>query len=161
MNAPFETTVVVKAHAKFGAFRAEDGKFYKPDEKKGMKLEDFVAGESYAVKGYSSESGKTNYITAVNGGTAPAAEVAPRRRMAPEVKEKAGDDKGLTTRTVIADFSATEKKVLSHCRDFVKEAKGKTFSLIVAGLSHTDAKAEDILAKADVLLKGIEDRGYF
>jgi hypothetical protein len=43
-------------------------------------------------------------------------------------------------------------------------AKGKTYSLIVAGLSHSYssiAGAETILEIADKLLKGIEDRGYF
>ena len=68
--------------------------------------------------------------------------------------EKAGDDKILV------------KKSYGD-RDFVKEAKGKTFSLIVAGLSHNvnaadhTTSTERILALADSLLKGIEDRGYF
>ena len=53
--------------------------------------------------------------------------------------------------------------------DWVKIAKGKTYSLIVAGLCHGSIveSAHDlpassrILALADELLKGIEDRKYF
>jgi hypothetical protein len=142
MNTSFEREVTVEKHANYGAFRASDKKFYKPVGD-GLSLNNFPENLVVNVKGYSSESGKTNYITDII-----AKGESPKRRLpAPptESKSVAGDDKGF----------------VQPKRDFIKEAKGKTFSLMVAGLAHTSLSAEEILSKADVLLKGIEDRGYF
>lgn len=149
MANTFEKVVKVSAHAKYGAFRGEDKSFYKPAGG-GLQLQDFKVGEEYAVKGYSSESGKTHYITEIVNGEVKA-EAKPSGRRFVKREEKAGDDKILVKP--------------SGGRDFVKEAKGKTFSLIVAGLAHQfngqDITENVILTTADRLLKGIEERGYF
>jgi len=63
---------------------------------------------------------------------------------------------------MIYDKGPIEKPLQFKGRDFVKEAKGKTFSLIVAALCHNHKLSpENILKTADLLLKGIEDREYF
>jgi len=158
MSEQFETVVTVAKHANYGSFQGTDKKFYKAAGD-GMTLDTFVIGKTYQVKGYKSESGKTNYVTLITSDS-PALDKAPvGRRIAPPKEEKAGDDKIL--------HGGRSKATSSGTRDFVKEAKGKTFSLIVAGLAHNvntvddTASAERILALADSLLKGIEDREYF
>lgn len=164
----FEKEVTVAAHANYGAFRGKDNTFYKPAGKD-MRLEDFEVDKTYKVRGYSSESGKTHYITMilsdsvvaeakpVEAKPVEAKPVGRRMSVAKPVEERAGDEKGLTK--------------LGGARDFVKEAKGKTYSLIVAGLAHNSAIYSNcslhmpldtvILDIADRLLKAIEDRGYF
>ena len=155
MNTPFELEVTVASHAKYGAFRGSDGKFYKPAGP-GMVLEDFKVGESYTVKGYSSESGKTNYITGISTEKVESpkevAEAKPLKRRMTEVP---------TIVSSSGEPGIAEKVKLGGSRDFVKEAKGKTFSLIVAALAHQKDDPAVILAIADSLLAGIENRGYF
>ena len=157
MSTQFEREVKVEAHGKYESFRGNDRVFYKAVGD-GLKLENFEIGQSYIVKGYSSESGKTNYITHIvtAGALVPGAPIV----TPVENKPLTGRKMSPPTTTLKEERKASGFKE----RDFVKEAKGKTFSLIVAGLvqgSLGNAKLEDILAKADDLLKGIEDRGYF
>lgn len=148
MSIQFEQQVTVKAHANYGAFRATNNSFYKPTGN--LKLEDFTPGQTYNVKGYASDSGKTNYITMVvkdSLNTVPIASttaVVPKRRLAlpkEEQVEVAGDDKGLK-------------------RDFKKEAKGKTVSLFIAALLPTKSPAEAITL-AEEAVRIMEEKGYF
>jgi hypothetical protein len=155
MNTPFELEVTVASHAKYGAFRGGDGKFYKPAGP-GMVLEDFKVGESYTVKGYSSESGKTNYITGISTEKVESpkevAEAKPLKRRMTEVP---------TIVSSSGEPGIAEKVKLGGSRDFVKEAKGKTYSLIVANLASAGVSVDLIPGQADTLLKAIEERGYF
>lgn len=145
-NTQFEKVVTVAGHANYGAFRAEDKKFYKPSGE-GLTLENFEIGKTYKVSGYTSETGKTSYITMSSPTeekpSAPVAEPAKpagRRVAKPQTEEKT---------------------------DWVKIAKGKTYSLIVAGLAHSDFALNTpegrkaLLEAADALIRGIEDRKYF
>lgn len=149
MSIQFEKQVTVKAHANYGAFRATDNSFYKPTGN--LKLEDFAPGQTYNVKGYASDSGKTNYITLVlaPGSSQPSAAVsaAPKRRIAvakEEIVEVAGDNKGL-----------------SSVRDFKKEeAKGKTVSLFIAALLPTKS-AKEAVELAEEAVRVMEEKGYF
>lgn len=154
-NTAFEKTIKVEAHANYGAFRGDDRKFYKPVDKK-LTLEDFKVGQTYHVKGYASESGKTNYITMILNSTAQAAPVnptvpaAPRRLAIPKVEsveEKPGDDKGLTA--------------AGGRRDFKKEAKGKTLSLFVAAIIQHDGVRPGIISDAANLIQEMEENGCF
>ena len=156
-NTPFEKTVRVEAHANYGAFRGDDRKFYKPVDMK-LTLEDFKVGQTYNIKGYSSESGKTNYITMIlNGAPAAAAPVsavvaptpvAAPRRLALTKGEPvvAGDDKGLT--------------LAGGRRDFKKEAKGKTVSLFIAAILHS-GNPTNALEIAEGLVNKMDEKGYF
>jgi len=151
MSVQFEKQVTVKAHANYGAFRATDNMFYKPTGS--LKLEQFVPNETYNIKGYASDSGKTNYITMILTGapsvSTPVAVAveAPKRRLAIPKAEPvavAGDD-----------------KVLGVKRDFMKEAKGKTVSLFIAALLQKGCTPEEAIATAEDTLKLMEEKGYF
>lgn len=159
MNTSFERTITVQKHANYGAFLADDRKFYKPDGKK-LTLEDFQVGQTYNIKGYSSETGKTNYITMLltqskQDSTHPApvapAPAAPRRLSLPKVEatpEPAGDDKGLT--------------LSGGRRDFKKEAKGKTLSLFIAALLQNGGVPVDMVVKvAESVVSEMDEKGYF
>lgn len=169
MSEQFSRTVTVSKHANYGAFQGDDNKFYKPPKE--MSLNDFAVGTVHQIKGYCSDSGKTNYITTVGqtgpvDGTFTDTDKKPRGRRLPKTLPR--EDK----KAIPGDNKETEEKsktISTGERDFVKEAKGKTFSLIVAGLAHNYSSLKTnsmkastgILNIADELLKGIEDRGYF
>lgn len=160
MSNDFQKQVKIAATANYGAVRGDDGIFYKPVNKS-IVLE---VGQTYNLKGYTAASGKTHYVTGIvlgdHGEKKPAGrKLSPPKSIEPDVeveiplapKVTAGDNKGFT-------FGRDNVPK----RDFVKEAKGKTFSLIVAGLAKRDGLDVDtLLSMADQLLKGIEERGYF
>lgn len=149
MSNNFEREVTVEAHGKYDSFRGSDKVFYKPVGE-GLTVSNFEIGKSYKVKGYSSDTGKTNYIVELL--LANSKVVA-----APAVKAGAKMPKP----------DAPKAKAKDKDVDWNKIAKGKTFSLIVAGLTHSEFDLgilegrKALLEAADDLLKGIEDRGYF
>ena len=151
MNETFEKEVVVKEHANYGAFKGEDGHYYKPV--KGMTLDVFPVGFKANLKGFKSASGKTHYVTEYTAIKTPQARTFKRTQTEP-----AGDNKGLTSKEVI--------KPKYEGRDFVKEAKGKTMCQFISAMLHghkeTDTlKVKDIVDTAELLMKMLDERGYF
>jgi hypothetical protein len=154
MSVQFEKQVTVKAHANYGAFRATDNSFYKPTGS--LKLEQFIPGETYNVKGYASDSGKTNYITMLLTGepvqqssipASPNTFPAAKRRLALPKEEQMpnpGDD-----------------KILGGKRDFMKEAKGKTASLFIAALLGKGVEPKVAVEEAEKTVALMEEKGYF
>jgi hypothetical protein len=149
-NTSFEKTVTVEKHANYGAFRGTDAKFYKPVGEE-LTLDAFQLGKTYNVKGYSSESGKTNYITMIlTDAPAAATSVGKRRLDVPKeelvVEENPKDDK-------------TPNREVGR-RDFKKEAKGKTLSLFIAAQLHA-GKDTGLIETAEDLIQKMDEKGYF
>ena len=156
-NTSFEKTITVQAHANYGAFRADDRKFYKPVSKD-MTLQDFEIGKTYNIKGYSSETGKTNYITMIlTGAPAAAAPVSAPVATAPVAKRRLDVPK---EEPAVEEKPGDSRVIEAVRRDFKKEAKGKTLSLFIAAQLQA-GKATGLIETAEELIQKMDEKGYF
>jgi hypothetical protein len=148
----FEDTLLILKHGPYGFF-AKDQKgydnWYKPG--KAVNKTDFQPGMYYNVK--ITKSGKSRFVNEFKRLSQPESQ--------PESEKEVQISDNATPPPLPHEIVKDEPKKSYGGRDFVKEAKGKTYSLIVAGLASHLKDPVEILAVADTLLKGIDDREYF
>ena len=109
-----------------------------------IDIAQFQRGATYEVTITSKESkGKTYYnITKLHSGDTP---------VAPEAKPKG---------PIMQEYN-TASAPAAKPRDYTKEAKGKCYALFLAHMGNSGLTPLEKLDVADVLVKGMEDRGHF